>query len=131
MVGCLRTTAPHASVSRARVYCMHSHGGAHGECVPRPGLPGLPGSGLDVLAGEAVIILGGPFEGLKVEHGRAADEQLELLPAEELEAIATAHCEEAALEGCKLLPHGVLQNILGVQVHILRCGRQGGVRTRA
>ena len=48
-----------------------------------------------VVARVAVVVLRDALERLKVEDGRAADEQLELLPPEELQAVAAAPAAEA------------------------------------
>ena len=72
---------------------MHARGGGDArvarmrECTRARGSgPALAGSHLPqqqhrrVRLGEAVVVLGRALERLKVEDGRAADEQLELLP---------------------------------------------------
>ena len=72
-----------------------------------------------VRAREPVVVLRGALERLEVEHGRAADEELELLPSEELEALAAAHGVEAALEGGKLARDRVLEQVLCVESNVL------------
>mmetsp|Transcript_11500 Transcript_11500/g.28707 ORF Transcript_11500/g.28707 Transcript_11500/m.28707 type:complete len:485 (-) Transcript_11500:933-2387(-) len=72
-----------------------------------------------VVAREAVVVLRDALEGGEVEHGRPADEQLELLPAEELQAVAAAHRVEAALEGVELPLDGEGHRVVRVQAHVL------------
>ena len=72
-----------------------------------------------MVASEAVVVLRNALEGGEVEHGRSADEQLELLPAEELQAVAAAHRVEAALEGVELALDREGHGVVRVQAHVL------------
>eukprot|EP00964_Phaeocystis_antarctica_P050793 scaffold29566_cov51-Phaeocystis_antarctica.AAC.5 len=72
-----------------------------------------------VVAREAVVVLRDALQCLEIQHRRAADEQLELLPAEELQAVAAADRVEAALEGVELPLDRQRQSVVCVEAHVL------------
>mmetsp|Transcript_5072 Transcript_5072/g.11568 ORF Transcript_5072/g.11568 Transcript_5072/m.11568 type:complete len:424 (-) Transcript_5072:802-2073(-) len=72
-----------------------------------------------VLARVAVVVLRDTLERLEIEHGRTADEQLKLLPPEELQTIAATHRLEPAHESAKLPRDRILEQIFDVQPHVL------------